>query len=486
MTPSPNLRPVPAGLEATPLRQLRAFIYNRNSKGKHAGSPDDTNLDNHRLCEARGWLVAGVFFDRGISASRHSVKARDDWDRMLAGVRNGDCDVIVYWEFSRATRNTRTYLDLRDLCEQSGVLLCYNGRVYDMRNRSDRFVTHMDAMRAEDEADGTTERNRRTTRINAERGRPHGRRPYGWRRIYDQETGRLLGQVPDLVEAPVVQELCTRIASGHSERGIARDLNRRGIRGPEGEWQAMTVRQVVLRPANVGLRVFQGKVVGRASWDAIVDDATYYAALKILNDPGRRTSHDTAVKHFMSGIGLCGKCRPSGAENRIKATVRETYGCSVCNGATVQRRWMDEAVVTTILEYVQRPEFASSLLAADGRDVAALLAQAAAMEEQLGDARRLAATFSGGRPGLSVASLAALEGELIPQIEGARARAQDASISPVVRRLALPGAWTVWHEELGLAEKRAAVRGLAKVWLNPPGRGARRPRPEWFTFDWLR
>lgn len=481
-------RALPGADAVSDQRALRAFIYNRNSRGKNAGSPDDTNLENHRLCEARGWSVAGVFFDRGISASRHSTKARDDWDRMLAGVRGGQCDVIVYWEFSRATRNTRTYLDLRDLCEQSGVLLCYNGRVYDMRNRSDRFVTHMDAMRAEDEADGTTERNRRTTRINAERGRPHGRTAYGFRREYDPETGKLLRQVPDEAQAPIVVEMTARVAAGHTDMSIARDLKARGVEGPCGEWSGSTVREVVLHPANIGLRVFQGEVIGKAAWDAIVADDVYYAACKRLRDPSRLTHHDNAVKYLMSGVGLCGSCLrdPEPVERTVKSTVRGQYTCGVCARGSIKREWFDETVEATLLEYVSRPEFAASLMAVDGDGVAAALAEAEALEGQLQEARGLASAFRNGRFALSATSLAVLEQELLPRIEAARGRAADLTVPPVVRRLAQPGAWTLWHEELDLAEKRAAIRSVVKVSLFPPGRGAWKPRPEWFGWDWLR
>jgi DNA invertase Pin-like site-specific DNA recombinase len=475
-------------------RALRAFIYNRNSRGRDGRSTDDTSLENRRLCEARGWSVAGEFFDRGKSASRHTTKPRPGWDELLAAAR-GDgrvrgCDVIVYWEASRGYRNSRAYLDLCDLCEETGILLCYSGRVYDMRNRSDRFMTHFDAMRAEDELDGIKERNVRTVRINAERGRPHGRIAYGFSREYDPQTGVLLRQVANEDEAAVLNEAARRVAAGQTLRSIAADFRARAIPTADGgQWEATVLRQLLLRPSNVGLRQFRGEVVGKATWDPIIDEALYFAVTGILRDPGRLNHQESSVKYLMGGIALCGPCGgdPEPVERAVKSRgSRGTYGCEICYRVSMRRDVVDGAVRSAVLAYVERPAFAQSLMSSDGADVAAWLEQARVLEAQLAEARRLAATFEGGRFQLSPLSLAALEGKLLPQIEAARAQAADATVPPVLRQLAGPGARTVWHEELDLEQKRAALRALVKVSLNPPGQGARRPRPEWFTWQWLR
>lgn len=467
-------------------RQLRALIYNRNSRGKDGRSTDDTNLENHKLCHDHGWVVAGVYFDRGRSASRHTKKPRPDWEDMIAAARAGQGDVIVYWESSRAYRNTRTYLDLRDLCEKTGILLCYNGRVYDMRNRSDRFMTHFDAMRNEDEVDAIRERNLRTVRMNAERARPHGSIAFGFRREYDQETGKLLRQVPHAEQAAIVLEAAQRVAAGQSLSSICDDFNERGIATPRaaaGGWFPTILRPLLLRPSVAGLRQFQGEVIGKAAWDPIVPPKLYYTVVRMLSDPDRLTHHDNAVKYLMTNIVVCGLC-----ESLMRAAgSRGTYQCFTCGGVTMRRAVVDAAVTRALVEYVARPEFAQSLLADDEEDgVAGALEQVRALEQQLAEARELAGTLKDGRFLLSPKSLAAMEAQLQPQIEAARARAVDKSVPTVVRMLAVPDARRVWDEDLDLIQQRAAVRALVRVTLFPPGRGARSPRPEWFGWDWLR
>jgi len=468
------------------LRGLRAYIYDRNSRLVRPGtSTEDQRLENRRFCEREGMTVVGEFSDPGRSASRYAKQAREDYDRMVQGIGAGGCDVLVVWEASRGYRSTEAYLQLRNLCERKNVLICYNGRAYDMSDRQDRFTTGFDALRAEDEADQIRERNLRTVRLNAERRRPHGRIPYGYRREYDPDTGALLRQVPDEAQAQVLREAASRIAAGQSLYAVAKDLNARHVAPPGGArwWDQTTVRQVLLRPSNAGQRQFQGEVIGAASWDGILDEQLYYTVVGILTDPGRLNHRDGAVKYLLSGVALCGACLP--VRNLLKSTPRRTYTCPVCFRVSIRADWFDAAVETAVLEHVSRPEFAASLLARDEVGAGGALAEARALEAQLEDARRLAATFEGGRFRLSAVSLAALEEQLLPRIAAARSRAVDAEVPEVVRRLAA-GSWSVWHEQLDLGQRRTAIRSLVRVSLRSCGKGARTVTPERFGWEWLR
>ena len=44
-------------------------------------------------------------------------------------------------------------------------------------------------------------------RAQASSGKPHGRRLYGYDRVYDPTTGELMNNVPNPVEAPIVAEV---------------------------------------------------------------------------------------------------------------------------------------------------------------------------------------------------------------------------------------------------------------------------------------
>lgn len=489
----PTLTTVPMD----PAQPLRAFIYDRNSRVINGvtTSTEAQRTENRRLCEREGWQIAGEFSDPGRSASRYARKAREDYERMLTEIQQGRCDVLVIWEASRGYRSTKTFIELRDLLEKQGVKLCYNGRSYDPTNRSDRFMMLIDAGRAEDEADAIRDRNLRTTRLNAERGGVHGRVAFGCRREYDADTGILLRQVPDEAEGPVVVEATERVAAGEALRAIAKDFKQRGLPGPPGGWTPAAVRRIVLRPSNIGLRSHNGTIVGEGNWKPILEGeeavAAYYAAVKLLSNPARRSQRDIAVKHLLSGIALCGACaaEPQVIESRLRRmshgkSGREIYTCLACNRVSITKDVLDDYVQSTLLEYVERPEFAASLAAPARGASTTALAQAAALEQQLADARKLASTFENGRFKLSAQSLADMEAQLLPRIDAARQTAQDATVPLVLRRLARPDARAVWDEDMGLPERRSAIRALVKVTLNPAGKGVHQLRPGRVTFDW--
>ena len=477
---------------------LRAFIYDRNSRDPHGlgTSVRDQGTENQRLCDMHGWSVAARFQDPGRSASRYATRRRDDYEAMVERLRAGECDVLVMWEASRGYRNSRAYLDLRDLLESKGILLCYNGRIYNMERSDDRYITGMDALNAEREADAIRDRNRRTHRLILERGDPPGRLPYGFRREYDPRTGALVRQVVDPEQGEVVREIARRVQSGQSCSSIARDLNQRGVQPPwtSPQWTLESVKRVVVRPSSAGKRDHHGRVVGDAAWPAIIDEVQWQACVRILTDPARLNHHGAQVRHLLSGLVFCGPCSGAARLRPKKVKFGPSYVCQRCYRVSMRAQMLEAFVVELVLGYVERESFASSLMAADadcGDEAMQAAAQAQAYEAQLAEATALAGQLVSGRtgapvPALSAARLAAMEADLLPKIDAARARARNASIPAPLRDVAGPQAREVWEEELDIEQRRVVIREVARVQLNEGGMGARRIMPGRITYDWLR
>jgi DNA invertase Pin-like site-specific DNA recombinase len=468
-------------------RKQRAFIYARRSYDPNgiARAIGDQTSEGRRTCEHNDWIVAGEFADPDNSASRHSRKDRPDYDDMVKRVEAGECEVIVSWESVRLSRDITVFTRLADLCERTGVLLCLNGVTYNMGNSQQRFFAQMTVLQGGYEADTMRDRALRPMAALAREGRPTGSTPYGFAREYDPTTGVLLRQYPDEESAAVVAELTRRVAGGESLLSLARDMNGRGIPAPRegGEWIPMSVRKVVSRATNLGKRVHQGRVVGDAAWAAIVPEADYYAALKVLSDPARRTQKDTAVKYLMSGISFC----PQGHKLYVQGgskQVHRRYLCRTCFSVAVPVAVLDDLVTATVLTYVERPEFAAALMPGDADGQAReALALAAQLEGELERARALVGTVANGRLALSVADFAVISAQLTQQIDAARDRAQEATVPVVLRRFTGAGARGVW-EASTLMERRALVRELVRVTLNPVGAGVRTVRPGRVSWDW--
>jgi len=176
-------------LEA-PTRQLVALIYARESNDPHGHgrSPKEQVAESTAWCHSQNITVGKVIIDNNRSASRHAKRSREGWAEVHRQLADGGIDLLVTWEASRAQRDLDAYTKLRALCADHGVRWAYSGTVYDLAKREDRFRTGLDALVAEDEADRTRERVMRAMRANAANGRPHGRLPFGYWRIYDPIT----------------------------------------------------------------------------------------------------------------------------------------------------------------------------------------------------------------------------------------------------------------------------------------------------------
>lgn len=477
---------------------LRAFIYDRNSRDpRRLGTAvRDQGVENQRLCEAYGWRIVGVFEDAGKSASRYATRPRPDYEEMLRRAEARECDVIVAWESSRLNRNTEIYLSLRNLCERLGILLCYNGRLYNMERSDDRFATHLDALLAEREADAIRDRNRRTHRLILERGSPPGRLPYGFAREYDARTGALVRQVVDPEQGEVVREIARRVLEGQSCKSIARDLNRRGVPAPwtSEAWTLESVKRVVVRPSSAGKRDHRGRVVGDAAWPAILSEADWQACVRVLTDPARLNHHSAQVRHLLSGLVFCGPCGGSARLRPKKVKGAVSYVCPHCYRVSMRAPMLEAFAVELVLDYIEREAFASSLLVVDaerGDAAARAVAEARAYEAQLAEATALAGQLTPGRgglmvPALSAARLAAMEADLLPKIDAARARVRDASVPAVLRDIAGPGAADLWEKDLDIEQRRVVIREVVRLQLNEGGMGARKIVPGRITYEWLR
>ena len=217
--------------------------------------------DARKLCADRGWTVVEVFCDNDRSAYDRR-KTRPGYAAMLEAVKAREINVIVAWHPDRLHRQTRELVPFIDVVTEYSVKVeTVTAGHYDLSTPSGQMQAHMLGSVAEYESEHKSERIRRKMDANAAAGINHGgMRPYGW--AADRTT-------LDPSEAAVVREAADRVLAGESVRGIARDLNAAGHRSATGRpWRDVTVRDMLLRPRNAGLRLHHGEVVGHGKWDA--------------------------------------------------------------------------------------------------------------------------------------------------------------------------------------------------------------------------
>lgn len=488
-------------------RRRRAVLYGRVSKALRVapgGTTDsvDQQLDVMLAQAAREDVtVVGPFRDDGVSASRYAKGAvRDGWKHTMEAIVSGEVDELWAWEMSRATRDRPVWSTLVNACIAQRVLISVGGRLHDPLDPDDGFMLDLMAALAVRESAQTSKRILRDVKARADVGKPHGKIPYAYRREYDPDSGALLRQVPNAETVPVVQEMVRRVLAGESMYAVSRDLNRRGVPSPEtvrqrrlrGEdhplipWHASEVKDQLVSPTNAGLRVHQGTVLTAAAWPAVISAVDHAALEEKLVHPGQRAWKDGGTKHLLSGVAKCGVC---GAP--MRQGYNRTYPSYMCKGWPGQKAFcvarrqepVDYMIEEAVIGYCGRPDVRAAIFAATA-DSGAAAAQSQLVELQ---ARLGAFIASAAAGGVSPESLAALEGQLRPQIADAQRRATPRSLPGPVVALLGDDPRTVWTEELDVSQRRQAVRFLMEIRIlkSARGLGARGFDPSRVAVRWL-
>jgi DNA invertase Pin-like site-specific DNA recombinase len=457
---------------------MRALIYTRVSKDlKQRGrSVAEQERECRALCDRERWDVAHVVVDNHRSASRYAKREREGWERVKQLIVSRSFEVLVTWEASRTQRDLDAYVELRKLCEASGVLWSYSGTTYDMRERSDRFRTGLDALVSEDEAERTRERILRTVRSNALQGRPHGRRLYGYERFYDPASGELLGQRPHPHEAEVVREIAHRFLAGDTTYAIAADLNSRGIFPPptkrhgetiQPKWSLERLRQLLVRPSYAGFRQHNDDLID-GTWEPIIDRDTFTKIQAKLDDPARQRNRERRdITHLLTGIARCGKCGAFMYRGHDRKR-RYTYVCRAGVGHLARdMRSLDAFVTGLVLQELANPSLIERLSeSVDDPRVVDARERARALRVRLEEATD---EFTSGA--LSAGTLAKIEAKLMPEIERAEREARASVLPTTLPDIAGPDADACW-DALTIVAKRDVIRTLFTITVLPalPGR----------------
>ena len=465
---------------------MRATIYGRNSSGNQKSITDQIDECGADAAD-QGWDVASTLSD-GTSASQFARKARENWKHVLAEVEAKQTDVLILWDTSRGSRENTAWSALLDSCEENGVLIriTSHDRTYDVSNDRDWQTLAEEGVDNAAFARKHSKKVRRGMSSAAAKGRPVGKRAYGYDREYETIKGRpvLVRQFIREDQAVHIREAAHRVRAGDSCYEVAADFNARGITAPRGgSWDLTQIRRMVINPQYAARRVYQKQIVGTGDWPAILDDDVWLACVNRMSDPKRKTVRDTSIKHLLSGIARCGVC--DGPLRVQKNRGNFTYTCITknmwCTGLKVQT--FEDFIHDLMVRRLQEPDVRSVLEARkdDTGKADKARTQVRELRERLEGFYLVA-----GQGKLSPAGLVAVEADLLPQIQAAQERAVVASIPPVVRQL-LTGdpklAGTRWHD-LTLLRQREALMFFMTIRLDVVGKGHRVFRPERIRIDW--
>lgn len=432
-------------------------------------------------CQDEGWAVVATIAEHGVSASKFGKPRRAWLAEVEAELARPDVDRMLTWECSRATRDIEVSEALIALCIKHGVLFGYGDQLYDLTKARDLRQVRHDFVDAAYEAHRTSERVSRDMRHNAAAGGSHGRRLYGYRRVYDERSGELVGQVPEPAEEAVVVRIFTEFAEGATLHGIVAGLNRDNVPMPatatkgrtRTSWYDMRVRKILTNRAYLGQRVHHGEVANATAWPAIVGPELWAGVEGRLADRAAvASSHSRAAKHLLSGIARCGRC--GGPMHLAKdPTGYEVLKCTEGKGHLVRAyRPVEAQVLRTVIERLEGEDVELAERPDDPETVAARAEVAELQAELEGATERFTANPT--RPGAALA-YEQIVGSLSAAIEAAQRRVRPARRLPkVVFDLVGPGARARWDalERAGrIADQRDVVRALVTITVLPGVQG---------------
>ena len=314
----------------------RAVVYTRvslDATGERQGVERQEQACR-ALCEARGWDVVGVEVDNSISATNGAH--RPAWERVLAMVERGEIDQIVAWHLDRVTRSMSDVEKLIELAETRGVGLSTVTGDIDLGSDTGRMLGRIltAVARGEVERKGAWQRAGLAQR--AEKGRAWWSwRPFGFERSGEHRE----------TEAAALRKAYGSILQGASVASIAAEWNALGFTTNRGvPWRATSVRNVLLKHRNAGIRTLSQKdprnpngprivtEVGRGEWAHIVDEETFRAVARILGRPERSNKGGGVRQHLLTGLAVCGVCGHAvGANTRTRSA--GTYAVYECKGS---------------------------------------------------------------------------------------------------------------------------------------------------------
>ena len=454
---------------------VRAVLYLRISKdvtGEQLGVSRQEDACR-AICEARGWGVLDAYTDNDISAT-DARKVRPAYDEMIRDYDAGKFNALVCYDLDRLTRQPRQLEDWIDRAEQRGLRLVTANGEADLTTDGGRMYARIKAAVARAEVERKAARQKSANLQRAQQGKPYwATRPFGF-----EKDGRHRED-----EAVAIRRCYRGVLAGVPLTHLAQQLTDEGFRTVQGNgWSRTSLGPVLRNRRNIGELVFKGQNMGKGQWEPIVDEATFNAAVRILEDPSRKTwkvstGRGRPPAYLLSGIAVCGLCGGNvGIENRARFGFH-VYVCRKGHCTSARQHDADMEATATLLALlpIYQQHWLGPRSAASAERAETLLAEKADLEGRKQDA---ASAFAAGA--LDIAQLSTITeglntrlGEIADELSSITLADEG---SPMQRHTRDILARAAEFQALTIAQRRSMVRNVFdRVVIEKRGRGLGKP-----------
>lgn len=253
------------------------------------------------LAERRGWTVAQTFTDNDLSA--YSGKRRPGYEDLLQLMKSGEIRVVIALHTDRLHRSPTELESFITVCEM------YNVRVetvqagpVDLSTATGRMGARIYGAVARHEVEHAIERMQAAKRQAIQNGEYlGGQRPFGFepRRAAVRDD-----------EAEILRGMARAFIEHRSFWKVAVDLNAKNILTQNGkDWNALKVRNILIRPINIGMQRHKGVDEYPAQSPAIFSRELWADLMSAIDESKKVSTHPgNARKHLLKGFLYCGEC----------------------------------------------------------------------------------------------------------------------------------------------------------------------------------
>jgi len=232
---------------------MNVFGYRRVStqgQSSEGVSLDQQEQEIIRYCQSQGLHEPQILTDAGISGML--TDERPSYQRLMECCRDGD--IVIVYDLSRLSRRAKEVLSALDLFRERGVRFISIRQQLDSSSLSGALVFGILAVVNEMMVHESRQRTLAAIAHLKSNGlKTGGTLPFGFDGIDSDDGIRL---VPNKTEYDAIILIHRLRAEGMSLRAIAQALQLRGVKSKTGRtWHASTIRSVLLRDADGGVRL---------------------------------------------------------------------------------------------------------------------------------------------------------------------------------------------------------------------------------------
>lgn len=324
----------------------KAAIYCRVSTEEQAREGFSIAAQKRTLiqfCSQKGWQLAGIYTDEGLSGKNTE---RPAFKQLLNDAAHNLFDLVLVWKINRFSRRNADLLTTVEYLEKYNVDLYSYSEQFDASTPSGKLMLSMLGSIGEFERNTIVENIKSGMSEKARQGMFNGGRVLG----YDNKDGRL---IVNEEEASTVREIFTLCLCGYSLTGIRNTLERMGRKTKnDSHFEISSIKRILQNPIYAGYITYNktrkagGKVIRCSDFlkipgkhQPIISPEEYGKVQQIISSKSQ--CHTDTGSFILSGILKCPFCGSGmtgctkGKNKKYRYYVCSAYrkwGTSKCHG----------------------------------------------------------------------------------------------------------------------------------------------------------